>query len=105
MHCTVSGERGGSGDDDHQPARATGYHPDGRRPCGHLLPICVVGRPANALILGLGPAYRVAFDPDNASVLDYAAILPIGRLLGPGSKITSRLAAATPLVKKPLVKK
>lgn len=54
MHCIVRRACGGPTDDDNRTARATGHRPDRRRPRPDLMAIHVIGRAANALILGLG---------------------------------------------------
>ena len=53
MHCIVRRAHGGATDDDNRTARATGQRPDRRSPRRHRLAIHVIGRAANALILGL----------------------------------------------------
>jgi len=45
----------GSADDDNLPGPRPDIVPEGRGPCRDLLAIHVVGRAANAPILGLGP--------------------------------------------------
>jgi hypothetical protein len=54
MHGIVRRACGGSTDDDNQTARTTGHRPDRRSPRRDFMAIPLIGRAANALILGLG---------------------------------------------------
>jgi len=53
MHCTVQRVCEGSTDDDNPTAKATGQRPVRRSPRRDRMAIPVIGRAANALILGL----------------------------------------------------
>ncbi len=70
MHCIVRRACGGSTDDDNQTARATGHRPDRRSPRRDFLAIPVIGRAANALILGLGGAVDVSTNDGSITLRD-----------------------------------
>src|SRR5712692_10350974 len=73
MHCIVCRAWGGSTDDDNRTARATGHRPNRRSPRRDRMAIPVIGRAANALILGLDLAAPILWEAEVSNVLWMAA--------------------------------
>ena len=76
MHYIVRRACGGSTDDDNRTARATGHRPDRGTPRCSRMAIPVIGRLANALILGLGRRFPKTNSPRRAVRGHYSAPPP-----------------------------